>query len=106
MYVSLITGHNDLAYHTSLREGDTYGACGFCNTEMETFYHLFAECPVVLSVRVEISRRWISREQDDWRVDQVMAFAMHPRINELVAYDMNDSWDLDQVEDPRSREDV
>ena len=51
-YVSLITGHGNLAYFLSKLESDVNPICRFCGERNETFIHL-TECPRLRDYQVD-----------------------------------------------------
>ena len=54
LIVTMTTGHNDLRYHSSLREPTISPYCRLCNLEKETFFHLLGECPRLNKLRFDI----------------------------------------------------
>ena len=94
MMVTLLTGHNNLAYHTSLCDESLTDGCTYCNTSAETFHHLLTECPAFIHSRADIFGAYeLDRGRMTWRVDQVVEFAGQRRIEDLLFNYMDDSRD-------------
>ena len=53
LFVSLITGHNNLNYHTSLVDGDAFSDCRLCGQERDTFFHWATNCPRLYTYRTD-----------------------------------------------------
>ena len=94
-FINATTGHNNLAYHTSLQFPDYSDGCNFCNTEKETFYHWATDCPAFWLSRRNI---FLDKTPDSglvWEVDKVIEFADITVIHNLLEAEVgvfNDDW--------------
>ena len=89
-FIHLITGHNNLNYHCSLRDplGEHESMCRLCGEERETFYHFITTCPRLLSARAEIFCSWNGPRTEgcNWKVDDIIRFSMEPEVNEAFEF--------------------
>ena len=79
-YVSLVTGHGNLAYFLSKLEPGVNPICRFCEERNETFIHL-TECPRLRDYQVDCflgeSRAW------EWSHESILKFSYCRAIDEL-----------------------
>ena len=73
--VTMITGHNDLRYHYSLRNNDLESGCRLCGYEMETFHHLYTNCPRLNQERFKLFGVYQLTGTYGWEVTKVLQFA-------------------------------
>ena len=85
----LTTGHNNLAYHTSLQFPEYSDNCNFCNTDRETFFHWATECPASWLSRRDIFLDQLPDPDMRWEVDKVIEFAEIPVIDNLLSRDLS-----------------
>ena len=80
-YVSLITGHGNLAYFMSTLEAGIHPVCRFCGERNETFIHL-TECPRLRDYQVDSflgeNRAW------EWSYEQILKFASCRAVNDAI----------------------
>ena len=80
-YIRAVTGHCNLLYHLHIIDSSISPLCRFCLQADEEFYHLANDCPPLWWERHLIS----AQDPDhvhDWTIDQIIAFAYLPPINE------------------------
>ena len=80
-YIRAVTGHNNLLYHLHNMYSFISPICRFCGDAYEEFFHLAYMCPALWNERHYIN----SLDKDhfnDWTPDQVIEFALIPKIDE------------------------
>ena len=81
-YVTLITGHGNLAYFLSKLEPGVNPVCRFCNERNETFIHL-TECPRLREYQVDCflgeNRAW------EWSHENILKFSYCRAVDDALA---------------------
>lgn len=72
--ITMISGHNDLRYHYSLRDQNINPKCRLCGNTDETFYHLLVDCPSLNSLRFKITGRYSLGSATGWTPDKLIEF--------------------------------
>ena len=78
-----IHGHNGLRYHQSLCNHGEDNTCRYCLQEVETFFHLYTNCPALAITRFAATGQYhlpVPFGPADWTLDQLLTFALHPFI--------------------------
>ena len=52
--IQFITCFNNLGYHTFNKDETDDGTCCLCLKDLETSWHIAAECPALVSVRLQL----------------------------------------------------
>ena len=82
LYIKIVTGHNNLAYHTSKLDPTIDPQCGLCEEEPETFYHFITNCPRLWQTRKDTG---IDEEDSEtWTPERLLEFARVPAIEALL----------------------
>ena len=89
--VRLISGHNNLNYHSHKRDpvNTTSNLCRFCGDSIETFHHFITDCPRFLTQRKDIFLDYAGPQLQwgGWNLEAVLRFAKLPDIMNAVDYD-------------------
>ena len=72
--VTMVTSHNDLRYHSSLRDPNVRPECRLCGLDRETFFHLFVECPRLNTTRFKILGYHFRGYLGEWQPGQLLDF--------------------------------
>ena len=86
--VTLLTGHNNLNYHCSVRDKEHRPECRFCGYSQETFHHFATSCPRLRGYRLEnfMDYNGPVTETGDWNVMDILRFSREPEIAEAIDY--------------------
>ena len=83
-FLGLVTGHNNLNYHSSLIDPNIEDSCRFCCKERETFFHWATECPNLYTYRTDCFLDQVVCNDMKWSVRDVLKFANKPELNEAL----------------------
>ena len=83
-FVSLITGHNSLNYHSSLIDSDWSDSCRLCMTEKETFFHWVTTCPRLQMYRNECFLDKPVGSDMTWSIRDILRFSYKPGVSEAI----------------------
>ena len=101
--VRIITGHNNLRYHSHLRNpAETPdNQCIFCQESEETFHHLVTTCPRFKDWRQEIFEDYEGPQLmfGKWKMDDIMLFSEKDVIWEAIGYDIRQELFQESVDD-------
>ena len=82
LYIKIVTGHNNLAYHAAKLDPSINPQCSLCEEEAETFHHFITNCPCLWQ-----SRRDVGIDENDsktWTPERLLEFARIPAIEALL----------------------
>ena len=82
VYIKLVTGHNNLAYHASKIDPSIDPMCSLCEEKMETFHHFVTECPRLWQTRRDANLDEI--DSKTWTPECLLEFARTPAIEALL----------------------
>ena len=113
-YIRAVTGHNNLLYHLHNIDNNISPTYRFCLDGREEFHHLANDCPALWADRQIICAQDPSHSTPDrWTSDQILEFALIPKIDAAFAkplYTMNfqrqnndPSMDVDDPVPPTTR---
>ena len=72
--ITMTSGHNDLRYHTHLRDRSTDPRCRLCLLEDETFYHLLTFCPRLKELRFKLYGAYALQRLYSWDPERLLQF--------------------------------
>ena len=72
--ITMISGHNDLRYHFSLRNPNTDPNCRLCGDPRETFFHLYTDCPRLNTLRFNVTGKYNLGDAAGWSPDTIIQF--------------------------------
>lgn len=88
--ITMTTGHNDLRYHTSLRDRITDPMCRLCQLQNETFYHLYTFCPRPKELRFKLLGVYALNHLYSWDPDRLLQFVHELPFPIRAPYLLND----------------
>ena len=74
LVTQFLTGHNRLNRHESLVNSEVDPMCRFCQEDLESSWHLVADCPCLLGKRLEIFQVAFLDENPEWHPEQIVNF--------------------------------
>ena len=80
--IQVITGFNNLAYHSLNKNEIDDASCRLCNGGREEFIHLARDCVRLNALREECFGIW--GPSDRWRVEDLERFANDPVVKFLL----------------------
>ena len=80
--VQIITGFNNLAYHSLNKDETDDATCRLCGREREEFIHLARDCVRLNGLRESCFGPWGPR--NDWRIEDLLNFANDPTVAFLL----------------------
>ncbi len=92
MIAAFITGHCNLRYHNHNKEPELYPdrTCRLCQGlgSVETVWHLVARCPSLMTLRVNIWKRYEIKEDENirWEIKDLERFILHDKIQSLLKW--------------------
>ena len=83
LMTEMITGHNRLNRHESLVDKEVSPNCRLCDEELETSFHIVAECPRLLYKRWEAFKTPFLDENPVWHPMSFLKFLRKAKIKEM-----------------------
>ena len=88
--ITMTSGHNDLRYHTYLRDRTTDPKCRLCLLEDETFFHIFTFCPRLKELRFKLFGVYVMNRLFRWDPDRLLQFVCELPFPNRAPYLIND----------------
>ena len=83
--VTLLTGHNDLAYFSSLvNNSENPSGCSFCNESDETFFHWATSCPALYLSRTKFLEPEVPNSNMTWSLADLLEFSRLETLNNII----------------------
>ena len=90
-FVNIVTGHNDLAYHTSLADPENFSdGCTYCNIDRETFFHWTTDCPAFWLSQRKIFLDKVPDADMEWNIEDLFRFSEIPAVERLLYQNLTD----------------
>ena len=104
--IKLMSGHNNLNYHCSLRDKEHGNACRFCEESEETFYHFVRECPRLIGYRLESFLHYSGPDllNGRWNIQDILDFSRLDEVADAIEAYGNMMWS-EYIDGVRSQED-
>ena len=85
--ISLITGHNNLAYHSYVQDNTIDPTCRLCEEAPEAFFHFVNDCPRLRQLRQEIFRNEPIEGTHSWAIGRILELSQVPAIDALLTWE-------------------